>query len=36
MRRLLRRRDFGERVMLVSIVILLVLAIAQHFRLFSH
>ena len=30
MHRLLKRRDFAERALLVSILILLVLAIAQH------
>jgi hypothetical protein len=32
MRRLMRRKDFVERALLFSIVMLLVLAIAQHFR----
>ena len=31
MRRLLKRRDFAEKALLVSILILLVLAIAQRF-----
>jgi hypothetical protein len=34
MRRLLNRQDFGELTLLASIAILLMLAIAEHFRLF--
>ena len=36
MRRLLKRHDFTERALLVSILILLALAIAQHFFANSH
>ena len=39
MRRLLKRQDFGERALLVSILILLmvaIVAIAEHFRLILH
>ena len=36
MRRLQKREGFSERALLVSIVILLMLAITEHFRLFPH
>jgi hypothetical protein len=36
MRQLLKRRDFSERALLVSIAILLILAIAQHFIVIGH
>jgi len=36
MLRLLKRRDFGEKALLVSILILVMLAIAQHFIVNGH
>jgi hypothetical protein len=36
MHRIVRRRDFSEKVLLVSIFVLLIIAIAQHLKIFSH
>jgi hypothetical protein len=36
MHRIVRRRDFSEKVLLVSIFVLLIIAIVQHLKIFSH